>query len=250
MTIIFNGVETASYTISWKEARATDGVYGIYQGLPIPYKSILLPQELDGVAIVMYGRAMQISHNHSSLVYWGNDNTDISGIENLSIVGGGVSGNIGYLPKPDGSYYTTTESYKIKVGYANWLSYSNTALADTAGWNHSEAMITSQKGLGGTITYFRNTSSNQGYSDWFVPAMGQLAFIWLNKDEINTLLEKCGANPIPCEKRAYDHWSSAEYHAYSAWTLNFTGGSIGTMSKFDNEALTQAYVRYCRDITE
>ena len=74
--------------------------------------------------------------------------------------------------------------------------------------------------------------------------------IILNKDEINTLLEKCGANPIPCEKRAYDHWSSSEYHAYSAWTLNFTGGSIGTMSKFDNEALTQAYVRYCRDITE
>ena len=145
------------------------------------------------------------------------------------------------LPKSDGSYLSTPN---IKQAYDLWPNTKNTALADTAGWSNTEALIAAQGSnyLGGATTTFRNGSSNQGYKDWFVPAAGQLAYMYLNKNEINTLLKKCGGTTLPTNYL----WSSSEYNTVYAWYVHFNVGFVDS-SVYKNDLY---YVRFCRDITE
>ena len=226
-----------------------DGVYGIdADGKPLTYEEASAASSLSGVAIVMYGRALQISNSQLGNKQWGSPSVNISGLTDISQTGGGVTSNYGYLPKPDGSYGSTNESYKIKEGYANWPNYPSTALADTAGWSNTEALIAAQGSsyLGGTTTTFRNNSTvNQGHSDWFVPAEGQLAYMYLNHDKINTLLAKC-SNPAGTALPAGMHWSSSESNTTYAWDVDFVKGSA---DNFGSKGYN-GYVRFCRDITE
>ena len=245
MTPVIRYVPT---TITWAEAKAADGVYGIYDGKPALYSEASVTTEtLSGVAIVMYGRALQISNSQPSLQTWGST-SNISGIPDVTKTGGGVTSSQGFLPQADGSYGTSTESQKIKEGYENWLSYSSTALADTAGWSNTEALITAHSGLTPSRSYigaatadFRNGANNQGYSDWFVPSCGQLAYIHLNQDKINTLLPKCGGKPLPTS----GYWSSSESSSGYAWEMSFSNGQLNTFHKSNSN-----YVRFCRYITE
>ena len=236
--------------MTWDEARAIDGVYAIKSdGNPVAYANAS-DASYAGVAIVMYGRALQISNSQLSLQTWGSEKVNISGITEVAVVGGGLTGYIGYLPKPDGSYGTTDESKQIKEGYENWQNSPNTALADTCGWSNTEALIAAQgqgsSYLGGTTTTFRNNSTvNQGHSDWFVPAEGQLAYMYLNQDKINTLLAKC-SNPAGTPLPTSYHWSSSEYSSVYAWFVSFSGGGMNSYGK-DNYT---PYVRFCRYITE
>ena len=233
-------------TLSWSTMTAeNDGVYGIdSDGKPLTYEEASAASSLSGVAIVMYGRALQISNTQpSSSLNWGSTSVDISGIPNLTKAGGGVPNNYGYLPMPDGTYVTTTESEKIKQVYTEWPNAANTALADTAGWQNTEALITAQGSsyIGGATTTFRSSSSN---STWFVPAEGQLAYIYLNVTNINTLLQKVtGATKISTSNF---YWSSSEYSYVCAWYVGFGDGRVGDGGGKD----VDYYVRFCRDITE
>ena len=247
MTPVVGGVPT----ITWAEAKATDGVYGIYEGKPAVYNEAKKADEgeLEGVAIVMYGRALQISHSGlTDDQYWGKTSVKISGIKDVSQTGGGVTGYYGYLPQADGSYGTTTESYKIKADHTTWQNYSSTALADTCGWSNTKALITAHSGktpsssyIGAATADFRNGANSQGFTDWFVPAAGQLAYMCLNVTEINTLLDKCGGTSLPMDW----HWSSSEYTATGAWCVNFSDSQVCGVGKDG-----RVYVRFCRDITE
>ena len=242
MTPVIRYVPT---TITWAEAKATDGVYGIYEGKPAVYNEAKKADEgeLEGVAIVMYGRALQISNSILS-ISWGDNTVNISGITEVTVVGGGVTISAGCLPKPNGSYVTSTESYQIKQAYNEWPNSPGTALADTCGWSNTEALIAAQGSdyLGGATTTFRNGSSNQGYKDWFVPSAAQLAYIYMNHDKINELLPKCGGTALPTD---WYHWSSSEYSASHAWYVNFSSGYVERY----NKNLT-SYVQFCRYITE
>ena len=247
MTPIVGGVPT----ITWAEAKATDGVYGIYEGKPVLYSEAESTSEtLSGVAIVMYGRALQISNSQLTGQTWGDKTVNISGITDVTQAGGGVTNKYGYLPKPDGSYVQTHEYFKIKEGYENWRNYPNTALADTAGWSNTEALIAEQNTdiyIGPQTKAFREGSlsiSNQGYSDWFVPAAGQLAYIYLKMKQINAVLGKCGGTTLPTD---WSHWSSSEHSDFYASDVVFSGGRVG----YDIYGKDMGYyVRFCRYITE
>ena len=154
----------------------------------------------------------------------------------MKVVGGGSTDNYGYL--------AGTSSPQLNKEYATWINTQNTALADTCGWSNTEALITEQGSsfLGGSTTTFRNGSSNQGYSDWFVPAMGQMAYMYLHLTEINTLLAKCGGTALPTD---FYYWSSSEYSASHAWHVNFSPGYVEGYNKNLN-----SYVQFCRYITE
>lgn len=232
--------------MTWDEARAIDGVYAIKSdGNPVAYANAS-DASYAGVAIVMYGRALQISNSQLTSVVWGDDKVNIIGIPDVGHTGGGVTGSIGYLRKPDGSYGTSSESYKIKADYTTWRNYPNTALDDTAGWRNTEALLagpTVTSYLGPQTREFRNNSSvNQKYSDWFVPSAGQLAYMYLNMTAINTLLNKCGGTTL--QKVFY--WSSSEYSVDSPWYVYFSSGIVGSGYRKSYNY----YVRFCRDITE
>ena len=154
-----------------------NGVWGIKtDGSPMPYIVASTTSEtLSGVAIVMYGRALQISNSGLSSQSWGSTSVNISGIPDVRYTGGGVTVSIGYLRKPNGSYGTSTEDYKIKADHTTWQNYSSTALADTCGWSNTKALITAHSGktpsssyIGAATADFRNGANSQGFTDWFL----------------------------------------------------------------------------------
>ena len=164
----------------------------------------------------------------------------MSGITEVAQPGGGLTNRFGYLPQPDGSYFS--ENYQIKEGYEKWPNYTSTALAGTAGWSHTKALIKEQGNdyIGGATTTFRTGSSN---STWFVPAAGQLAYIYLNVTNINTLLQKVsGATQIDTSGSGR-YWSSSENDVICAWIVHFESGYVDTFSKN-----FYSVVRFCREL--
>lgn len=250
------GVTVDNLSEAWNRVKSTDGIYGIgIDGTPVPYAEVMANEgdnSIIGVAMVMYGRALQISNN-IDYSYWGSESIEIAGIDNQSTAGGGVNTTIGYLKKADGSYSTSDDECKITDSYENWRYTSNTALSDTAGWSHTEALITDQTNadyLGQRILEFRKGTltnedgdiiDNQGFKDWFIPAAGQLAYMYLKMDEINSLLDKCGGATLGTFRW---HWSSSEYNSGRAWGVDFSCGGVGIDWKQYNN-----FVRFLRDIT-
>ena len=137
-------------------------------------------------------------------------------------------------------------AFALKADHSTLPNYPSTALADTAGWKNTEALLsgpTNASYLGPKTTECRNNSSvNQGFTDWFVPSAGQLAYMYLNMTAINTLLNKCGGTTLPKSV----HWSSSEYYTDTPWYVFFSSGIVGSgYKKYYNYD-----VRFCRDIKE
>ena len=56
----------------------------------------------------------------------------------------------------------------------------------------------------------------------YIPSLGQLAFIWYHRHQINKALNFIGYNPLSWRTI----WSSTEYDAASGWDVDFTNGSV------------------------
>lgn len=55
----------------------------------------------------------------------------------------------------------------------------------------------------------------------YIPALGQLAFIWYHRNQVNEALKFIGCKPL---SQSYT-WSSTEGSAYYAWGVNFSDGN-------------------------
>ena len=75
--------------------------------------------------------------------------------------------------------------------------------------------------IGKAIMDFRNGSNNDGYNDWFVPSCGELAYMFLKKAELNTLLGKVGGSSFS----SY-YWASSERSSYHVWFVTFSDGYL------------------------
>ena len=85
-----------------------------------------------------------------------------------------------------------------------------------------------------------NSQSNEGHNDWYVPACGQLALMYLAKTDINAALAKIGGTAF-IESDGY--WSSSEYDANIVWCVNFNDGLLSGGRKYYDDR-----VRFVRDI--
>lgn len=65
---------------------------------------------------------------------------------------------------------------------------------------------------------------------WYIPALGELLFIFVNVKDINAALEKAGGQPLDIEDRPW-YWSSTESSQTHAWTLYFNAGLINYGAK-------------------
>ena len=90
-----------------------------------------------------------------------------------------------------------------------------------------------------TLNKGKNSQSNEGYRDWYVPAAGQLYEMWFKQDDINTALTNISG--ITLESNGY--WSSSEDDALGAWSVDFDGGYVDDSGK--DYGLR---VRFIRDI--
>lgn len=63
--------------------------------------------------------------------------------------------------------------------------------------------------------------------DWYIPSLGELYRIFINKKAINAALEFAKGDEL--QDRWY--WTSTEFSATYAWSLNLTGGTISWYTK-------------------
>ena len=159
-----------------------------------------------------------------------------SGITDYSFTGGGSTGSSGYLLKPNWTYQS---SPYLSADYTTWTTG---ALSDFNGKaNSAELEKTTTDGyIGKALVDFKaDETKNLGKSDWYVPALGQLALIYMNMNELNTVLTAIGGTALESD----GFWSGSEGDSGYAWGVGFSGGLVG----YDDRG--NGYrVRFVRDI--
>ncbi len=234
---------TVYKTVNWSilEGGVSDGVYAVSStGSLIDYNSA--DATAIGVAIVAGEHKFMIAKSDASNdgsnydLYWIQE--DVAGIVNNNSVDGLHS--IGGLPKPDGSFADYV--YHLSGDFTTWTAG---ALSDFNGKANTDAIINSYTEHGVSMNdidmcFVLNTfNESDSYKDWYIPALGQLALIYLNKTEINAALAKIGGIALT---DSY-YWASSEIDFYSAWNIFFRSGQIGEITK--DEGLR---VRFVRDL--
>ena len=175
-------------------------------------------------------------------LYWGGYGTDQTGIPTYNKAD--ASNSYGYLPQANGSYSSTPN---LSGDYTTWTSG---ALSDFNGKANSDVIKTittngtssskSYAPMGILLNKFNdaNNEENGGYTDWYIPACGQLSLMFLNMTAINTALTAIGGQTIASDT----YWSSSEYSSNYGWRVYFYTGFVGNGIKSNDRR-----VRFVRD---
>ncbi len=76
------------------------------------------------------------------------------------------------------------------------------------------------------------TSSAQGFADWYLPSLQELAMMFVNQMAItNTALANSGGAFVDINTSPTQYWSSTESSAANAWYFYFDNGNQGTYNK-------------------
>ena len=146
--------------------------------------------------------------------------------------------------KADGIIYNGylggSSTPQLSQDFTTWTAG---ALSDFNGKANTQAIAASSsnaKDMCKVLETFNAGSDNQGHTDWYVPALGQLALMYLAQTDINAALAKIGGTALEWDR----YWSSSEYDADAAWYVYF--GSYGDVW---GGSKTGSYrVRFVRDI--
>ena len=149
-----------------------------------------------------------------------NNSTDLE-LTNYTKVDG--TNGYGYLAGTSGIQLSRDPSTWVAGALYDFNGQANTATILEA-QNNGENNYT----IGKAVMDFRSGSNNEGKEDWFVPSCGELAYMFLMKTELNTLLGKVdGGSTISSSW----YWSSSEYSSSSAWGVSFSGGGVNVYFK-------------------
>ena len=257
-TVTFDGVEDIPVT-------ATTGVYAVsstgalidvanadetciavalvVEDAPTPQRIWIEKNETANTTSIKAAYTADGASNTSyTYFYWGMYGSDNSSITNYTGTGGGFTDSGNYLPKEDGSYSST--NYQMNGDWTTWTSgvisdfngKANTAALQAASDTDS---YTTYANMATWCTKFNETpSENQGYSDWYIPACGQLALMFRHMTSINAALTKIGGTTIASDF----YWSSSEYSSLYGWYVDFYIGGVYRHNKYDN-----IRVRFVRD---
>ena len=230
-TIIFNGCITPPPAIADTWDGLSDGIYAIRpDGKPA---SAELGNILCKPAMVFKEVAYQIAlvnardeDSNNDKVYWMDNRKDIPGITNY----GNSLDDVywGYLPLPNGNYHSG--SAHLPSDHNLW---TNGALSSVSGFEDTKALFTSQTSSGmeipdvntlaRAIYQFREGSNNEGSNKWFAPALGQLAFMYINQTILNELLVNCCGDPFDLDF----YMSTTENEDYRwMWEIDFSRGYV------------------------
>ena len=140
----------------------------------------------------------------------------------------------------DGTNSNGSLGTKLSDDFTTW---TEGALSDFNGKTNTQVIAASSsnaKDMCKVLETFNAGSDNQGHTDWYVPACGQLAHMYLAKTDINAALAKIGGTAF----ESYYYWSSSEYAAKHAWRVAFNDGGVLYNGKSGNHR-----VRFVRDIS-
>ena len=79
----------------------------------------------------------------------------------------------------------------------------------------------------GTAAHLCYTLNYNSYSDWFLPSVDELSYMYHNKNTINEVAVSNGGEALFEDY----YWSSSDYSSWQAWPFIFTDGNSGTMEK-------------------
>lgn len=122
--------------------------------------------------------------------------------------------------------------------------YSTSDKAEAlARWEGKTRTATAVAALGSTNIEGKALGYVNSYShgsiaagSWWLPSLGELLFIYANKNRINKALALItGANLLPDSA----HWSSTEGSAAHAWYLNFGTGTVYSHNKSTNSGIAR-----------
>ena len=190
-----------------------NGVYVVTSSGELVDKSAATP-DCIGVAFISDNQKVMISkanatYSSNTTLYWGNNlyQKDVAGITNIS----------------------SQDAAKADFG-----GKTNTEAIIAAYGQHSVDMGNRD------ICKVLSTYAEGGFTDWYVPAAGQLYEMYTNKTDINAALANIGGTAFAS---GY-YWSSSEYDADSAWIMGFYDGYVN--SGYKDNSYT---VRFVRDLT-
>ncbi len=90
---------------------------------------------------------------------------------------------------------------------------------------------TSYASIGAVLNQFINNSSeNHGFTDWYIPACGQLYLIYQKVSSINSALSAIGGTQLAADY----YWSSSEFSAYNGWRVALYGDYVNCQFKYDH----------------
>lgn len=158
-------------------------------------------QEPDGIYLVLNGGR--------HVLFTGDNNADdCAACIGIGVKWGGKSIMVALNDQADGEDITLAAN-KDKGNYAGYIDNYLDAVADWNGKANTEHL--KKIGLNQDITL---------PGGWYIPSLGEMYFVFLNRKAINTALEYVGGKTID----GYWYWTSTEFSATSAWNLNLSNG--------------------------
>ena len=231
--ILDQGTTAPGYTDIWDRALANYGVYAINSyGKPIPYAE-LTDETYSAVVFTVKGKAYQVAKSNltandsEDLYYWETGFFDINSLYNYYMLDENC----------DNGYLNGISTPQLSHNPDEWTYGS---ISDFNGAQNTANTIDAQKVDGvlpentigkAVMDYRKNEMINEGYTDWIVPSCGQLAFMYLMRNEIDDLLTMIGGTPLGSNT----FWSSSEHNENVNWILNFQKGNVLGYRKYQTQ---------------
>jgi hypothetical protein len=136
-------------------------------------------------------------------------------------------------------YLGGTETPQLNKDFTTW---TEGAISDFNGKANTAIIAEASSDARDMCSVLNTFNASDNYNDWYVPACGQLALMYLNMTEINEALTKIGGTTLN-DSRLY--WSSSEEYSTSAWFVSFYDGEVGVIGK----NMIGREVRFIRDIS-
>ena len=228
----WNSVTKESLTLEKVQANANtgptvnsagkaNGVYAVTAtGELIAYNDAAVDATCLGVALITNNQKIMIEKMGEANTEW-NNNTEFYWGKNLH--GKNVAG--------------ITETTDQAVAKADFSGKEHTNAIIAAYTEHSVAM--DARDMCSVLQTFNDGENNGGYSDWYIPAAGQLYEIYTNKTNINAALTAMSSTAFSDN----GYWSSSEYSSSYGWDVLFNNGVVDNYDKNYN-----LRVRFVRDI--
>ena len=220
----------------------------------------------DGKARFMSLKGMTLTSpdegGANTQIYWGGYGSDVPSLTNYTTVvtgdttAEGTSG-YGYVPK-NGSYSSYTPHIPSPIDYFSAYS-SEGATSDLDGKANTEKILAVDNAAStawqtaesitndsSTATVhpaaqccwrFNPGSTNQG--DWYLPSIGELAFIMPNFNDLQTAISDVSGVQLNGDCH---YWSSTEYGANSVWTVRTYYGYVSAYTKDGDNRYVRAFL--------
>jgi len=169
------------------------------------------------------------------VVFYDDGNTTkIVGLNNINANGGSDNAELMWLGSND-------TNFNFAVPNITVAGEENEALNDINGRKNTDAILAFSKSDGhkteaatATSLYAPSacvTDSICAKGKWYLPALGELAAIYENLNNVDEALNKAGGIILNHDSYYYI-WSSTEYNDSGAWRFNFSNGNVGADPKY------------------